>query len=142
MDKSLRLENTFGPAKNVCVYADGQTDVGPIKSPNYQLTIDLTEPETAKHLQEGKPGLSFFSSAFDEGRRSWHLKVDILKETGEISLYIVERGEPVSQVSSLEILRRSLPIKFSSVLLEMQIDDPGLKHRKTVIFYSFSHDQN
>ena len=70
--------------------------MGPIKSPDYQLEIDLTEPEAAKHLQEGKPGLSFFSSAFDAHRRSWHLKVDILKETGEISLYIVERGEPVS----------------------------------------------
>ena len=26
--------------------------------------------------------------------------------------------------------------------MEFQIVDPGLKHRKTVIFYSFSHDKN
>lgn len=97
---------------------------------------------TAQHLQEGKTGVSIFSEAFDVGRRSWHLKVDIVKPTNEISLWLVERGEPCRNLNALQVLRSAMPIKFSSQFIEMQIVDPGLKHRKSVIFFSFSHDQN
>lgn len=93
-------------------------------------------------MASDKAGLSFFSQAFDVARRSWHLKIDIAKPSNEISLWLFERGEPCCDANALQILRRSVPIKFSSQFIEMQILDPAFKHRKTVIFFSFSHDEN
>ena len=105
-------------------------------------TIDLGEAEVAERLKDGSAGLSFYSQAFNAARRSWHLKVDIEMPSKEISLWIVERGEPCNEESAIDLLRRSLPIKFSSQFMELEIADPGLRHRKSVIFFSFSHDKN
>jgi len=38
--------------------------------------------------------MSIFSKAFDFGRRSWMLKIDLDYENN-ISLYLVERGSPL-----------------------------------------------
>lgn len=104
--------------------------------------MDLTEAETAVHLGKDKPGLTLISQAFDVARRSWSLKVDIVKPSNEISIWLVERGAPCNEINALQILRRALPIKFTSQFLELEIDDPGVKNRKSVIFYSFCHDQH
>ena len=142
MDSSITALDTFGPAKNVFSFADGQTDTTEIKEPSFEQTIDFGDAEVAQHLEDGKAGLSFFSQAFNAARRSWHLKVDIEMPSKEISLWIVERGETCNEESVIDLLRRSLPIKFSSQFMEVEIADPGLRHRKPVIFFSFSHDKN
>ena len=105
---------SFGPTKNVLVHEDGSTDTQPIKDHSYELHIDLKSEETAKHLESGKPGVSIISDAFDLDRRSWHLKVDIEKPSNEISIWLIERGEPCRDQGALTILRRATPIKFSS----------------------------
>lgn len=43
---------------------------------------------------EKNKGLSVFSKAFDFGRRSWMLKVDLDYENN-VSLFLVERGLPL-----------------------------------------------
>jgi len=43
---------------------------------------------------EKNKGASVISKVFDFGRRSWHLKIDIDYENN-VSLWIIERGEPV-----------------------------------------------
>ena len=78
------------------------------------MIIDLKDQENAQHMEPDKTGLSFFSQAFDVARRSWHLKIDISKPSNEISLWLFERGEPCSDSNALQVLRRSIPIKFSS----------------------------
>ncbi len=59
------------------VFADGQSDTGPIRDPSFVLEIELNEQSVAQHMGSGTTGLSFFSQAFDVARRSWHLKIDI-----------------------------------------------------------------
>ena len=143
LDQSATTASTvFGPKQNVFVFSDGQTDTQDIKDPTLEIIIDLKESDNSQYMASDKAGLSFFSQAFDVARRSWHLKIDIAKPSNDISLWLFERGEPCCDTNSLQILRRSVPIKFSSQFIEMQILDPGVKHRKTVIFFSFSHDKN
>lgn len=141
LDQSAALKQ-FGPSKNVLVFSDGQSDTGPIKDPSFILEMDLTEQSVSQYLGAQTPGLTFFSQAFDAARRSWHLKIDIAQPSGEISLWLVERGQPCTESDCLQVLRSSLPIQFTSQLMELQIVDPGLKDRKTVIFFSFSHSSN
>ena len=87
--------------------------------------------------------MSIFSKAFDGLRRSWHLKVDIEQPGDKISIWLVERGEPEDQdAAAPTMLRRAVPIKFSSILCELEVLDPAVKNRKTVLFFSFAHDRN
>ena len=93
---------------------DGNGDEGSIQDPTFTLNIDLTDKNVSQHMAPGSLGLTFFSQAFDAARRSWHLKVDIEKATNEISLWLVERGETCDESQPLQVLQRSLPIKFNS----------------------------
>ena len=68
------------------------------------------------------------------------MKVDIKKTDNSVSVWLVERGAPYGQADSFEKLRESIPLKFSSVLAEIEINDPSLKNRKTAFFFSYSHD--
>jgi hypothetical protein len=52
-----------------------------------------------KSSYEANKGMSVFSKAFDFGRRSWMLKIDIDQE-GNISAYLVERGGPIGKKES------------------------------------------
>ena len=72
------------------------------------------------------------------------MKVDIEKmPENKISIWLVERGEPESDdASASPMLRRAIPIRFSSVLCEIEVMDAAVKNRKSVIFFSFSHDKN
>ena len=63
--------------------------------------------------------MTVFSKAFNFGRRSWMLKVDIDSENN-ISAYIVERGSPMTQDQEKDFttqLGLTVPIRFSSVLV-------------------------
>lgn len=61
--------------------------------PQYQTLINLDD-QAVKNSYEKNKGLTVFSKAFDFGRRSWMLKVDIDYE-GNVSLFLVERGPPM-----------------------------------------------
>ena len=131
------------PSKNVLELPDGQPDTSSIKKPVFTLDIELTEEEIKKRLKDNQPGVSIFSKSFDGLRRSWHLKVDIEAPENRISVWLVERGEPENQdAAGPAVLRRAVPIKFSSVLCELEVLDPAVKNRKSVIFFSFAHDRN
>jgi hypothetical protein len=81
----------------------------------------LEDPSVKEAFQKNK-GITIFSKAFDFGRRSWMLKIDLDYE-GNVSLYIVERGSPIGTAQkngenhdlSLQ-LGLTVPIKFSSIL--------------------------
>jgi hypothetical protein len=63
--------------------------------------------------------MTIFSKAFDFGRRSWMLKLDI-DYNGNLSPYIVERGAPIGLSSSDPhrlFVGLTVPIKFSSLLV-------------------------
>jgi hypothetical protein len=104
-----------------------------------------------KEFIKKNQGITIMSEAFDFGRRSWHLKIDIDKENN-ISLWIskiihyylililiVERGNRMHETGKIE-LGQNLPISFSSLLLEFEIVDAALGDCRTTIFYSFAHD--
>ena len=87
--------------------------------------------------------MTIFSRSFDGLRRSWHLKVDIEGPDNKISIWLVERGEPENEdAAAPTMLRRAVPIKFSSVLFELEILDNAVKNRKSVIFFSFAHEKS
>lgn len=54
--------------------------------------------------------------AFDFGRRSWHLKLDIDYENN-VSIWIVERGQLLKNNCDISPqIGLNIPIKFSSIL--------------------------
>jgi hypothetical protein len=88
--------------------------------------------------------MTVFSKAFDFGRRSWMLKVDIDFDKN-VSAYLVERGAPLNITHSDKIkqsyqLGISIPIRFSSVLVQFELLDPAFGDHKSHFFYSFAHD--
>jgi hypothetical protein len=84
-------------------------------------------------------GVSILSKAFNKERRSWHIKIDICAKTKNISVWIVERGESLDGESNLT---RGIPLQFSSVKCQIEVVDAAIKNKKSVFFFSFSHDQN
>ena len=121
---------------------DGQPDTGPIKKPVFTIELDLQEKAVSDlmNVHEGK-GVTILSKAFNSERRSWHLKIDIQAKTNSISVWIVERGEPLKEENTSR-MERGIPIEFSSVRCQIEIVDPGVKNRKSVFFFSYSHDLN
>ena len=128
------------PANNVFELQDGQPDTGPIKKPVFTIQLDLEEKgiHNLLTMPEGK-GVSILSKAFNSERRSWHLKIDIDQRTKNISVWILERGETITENSS-SMLNKGIPIEFSSVRCQIEIVDPAIQNRKSVFFFSFSHD--
>jgi hypothetical protein len=57
-------------------------------------------------------------------RRSWNLKLD-LDESGNVSVWIVERGSSLSTKDEFDIAL-STPISMSSVLFEIEVTDQVL----------------
>ena len=130
----------ISPVNNVLILPDGQPDTRSIKKPMQTVEIDLTEKTVKESLVT--EGSSFYMEAFDAARRSWVPKVDIDTE-GNISMWIVERGETCTQAESIiNKLKRGMPVKFTSALVEMEIVDPAIKNKKSVIFYSCAHDSH
>jgi hypothetical protein len=80
------------------------------------------------------------SKAFDFGRRSWHLKIDIDYENN-VSAWIIERGEAMNKEEDFQI-GLSIPVKYSSVLIQFELLDAAFGEHKSLIFYTFSHDMN
>jgi len=82
--------------------------------------INLDDPAVKASFEKNK-GLTVFTKAFDVGRRSWMLKVDIDYE-GLVSMFLVERGAPLGLIlgddkHDLHMqLGLTVPIKFSSIL--------------------------
>ena len=108
------------------------------KEPQYQTTINLDDPSVKESYQKNK-GLTVFSKAFNFGRRSWMLKVDLDIE-GNVSLFIVERGAPVDILPkngekvepNLHMkLGLTVPIKFSSILTQFELVDPAFGDHKS-----------
>ena len=60
--------------------------------------------------------MTIFSKAFDFGRRSWMLKLD-LDSDNNVSAFIVERGAPINLQDNLVSIGVNVPIRFSSVLI-------------------------
>jgi hypothetical protein len=91
-------------------------------------------------------GITLVSKAFNSGRRSFHVKLDISKVTNSISVWLVERSKPIDRkeegVPSVASLNHLIPLKFSSTLIEIELADPGIKNRKTTFFFTFSHGSN
>lgn len=81
--------------------------------------------------------MTIMSKAFGSERRLWHLKVDVCSKTHSVSVFLVERGDFSSQGES-----RNVPIEFSSVKVQFEITDAAYAGRKSVLFFSFGHDQN
>jgi len=106
----------------------------------FTFDIDLKEPETSEMLEKETTGVSFFSKAFDHCRRSWHLKVDIDKSENTVSLYLIERGEPCGEQSAFDVIKKSMPIRFTSTLCEIEVVDSAIN--KSAFFFSFSHDSH
>lgn len=71
------------------------------------------------------------------------LKVDVDYE-GNVSAYIVERGPPLglSRVNGSEQIQLGLtvPIRFSSVLVRFEIQDPAFGEHHSYFFFSYAHD--
>lgn len=81
------------------------------------------------------------TKAFNSERRSWNLKVDINSATKNVGVWIIERGETLAEDDSTNF-ERGVPVCFSSVKCQIEIVDAAIKNRKSVFFFSFSHDQN
>jgi hypothetical protein len=76
------------------------------------------------------------------------LKVD-LDIDGNVSIFIVERGEPVDIIpKNLEKVEPNMqmqpgltvPIKFSSILTQFELVDPAFGDHKSHNFFSFAHN--
>mmetsp|Transcript_6122 Transcript_6122/g.5523 ORF Transcript_6122/g.5523 Transcript_6122/m.5523 type:complete len:119 (-) Transcript_6122:921-1277(-) len=94
--------------------------------------------EEQKSFIQKNNGVSVISEAFDFGRRSWNIKIDIDSDQ-HLSLWLVERGANVYNQQKLEI-GQTIPIDFSSVFVEFEAVDGALGERSVSIFYSFAHD--
>jgi hypothetical protein len=97
------------------------------------MTVNLNEKEF-KEAKDKQQGFSITSQAFDAARRSFHVKVDF-DEQQNISVWLIERGKMLKS-------QLSVNLKFSSCLCEIEISDPGVKNRKTTLFFSFAHGSN
>lgn len=129
--------NSWKPSANI-IKAVADTDQIFEKEPQYQTTINLDDPSVKESYQKNK-GLTVFSKAFNFGRRSWMLKVDLDIE-GNVSLFIVERGAPVDIIPkngekvepNLHMqLGLTVPIKFSSILTQFELVDPAFGDHKS-----------
>jgi hypothetical protein len=132
--------NHWKPSSNIIKAVPNTSEIFD-KEPQYQTTIQLDDQALRTSFEKNK-GLTIFSKAFDFGRRSWMLKIDLDYENN-ISLFLVERGAPLglSQEYSAQVqLGLTVPIKFSSVLTQFEIIDPAFGDHKTFVFFSYSHD--
>lgn len=127
--------NTWKPSTNFVRDKEGKKEINKNKEPVFQLAINL---EAIKEKIKLNKGATIISEAFDFGRRSWHLKVDINVEE-QISLWLVERGASL-QISEKMQVGAQLPINYSSLLIEFELCDAAIGDRKTPIFFSFSHE--
>jgi hypothetical protein len=111
--------NHWKPSSNIIKAVPNTSEIFD-KEPQYQTTIQLDDQALRTSFEKNK-GLTIFSKAFDFGRRSWMLKIDLDYENN-ISLFLVERGAPLGLSQSSEEysaqvqLGLTVPIKFSSVL--------------------------
>jgi len=104
------------------------------------LELDLEEKAILDLMtMHDARGVSILSKAFNSERRSWHIKIDICAKTKNISVWIVERGETIDEESNLA---RGIPLQFSSVKCQIEVIDAAIKNKKSVFFFSYSHDQN
>lgn len=84
----MEIINNWRPANNFVKDKDGRKEVINVnkqhKEPIFYTVIDL---ELQKEFINKNSGVTIMSEAFDYGRRSWHLKIDIDKENN-ISLWL------------------------------------------------------
>ena len=115
LDSGEEIElSQWKPSSNIVKSVPNTSEIFD-REPQYQTTIQLDDVSLKSSFDKNK-GLSIFSKAFDFGRRSWMLKID-LDTDGHISLYLVERGPPLGLEGHAQLqLGVTVPIKFSSVL--------------------------
>jgi hypothetical protein len=107
----------------------------------------LLDKDLKEQMSKEQEGVTLVSKAFNSGRRSFHVKLDISKVNNSISVWLVERSKPIIRkeeggVPSVATLNHLIPLKFSSNLIEIELADPGIKNRKTTFFFTFAHGSN
>ena len=105
------------------------------KDPVYQTSLNL---DSLKGDMEANKGASIISKAFEFGRRSWHIKIDIDEEKN-VSLWVIEGGAIVNK-DQAALIGQSIPIRYSSVLTQFEIVDQAFGVHSSLVFFSFAHD--
>ena len=82
--------------------------------------------------------MTYFSEAFDKARRSWYFKIDV-EAKENVSLWLVERGQPVGDNSLYENFE--VP-NYSSVIVEFEMQQKTIGERTSSLFFSFAHNTN
>lgn len=98
------------------------------KKPNFTFQFNLS--------QEMDESCTVISDAFNTKSNSWQLKLDIQKNNGEVSVYLIERGLPIIfQKQFLEMSKKNA-VKFNSVLFQIEVKDITFE-KSFVFFFSF-----
>ncbi|CDW79156.1 leucine rich repeat family protein [Stylonychia lemnae] len=131
--------SSWKPSANILKDNITSKDLFESREPQIHQQINLDQ---IKVDFEKNKGSTIITKAFDFGRRSWHLKIDIDYDKN-VSLWIVERG-PILDCSpdGVPQVGISIPIKFSSMLIQFEILDAAFGEYKSLIFYTFAHDHN
>jgi hypothetical protein len=79
-------------------------------------------------------GVSVFSEKFEYRDHLWSIKIDI-DDKGDISFYLIERGQSHNFDKNISLL------KYSSILFEFILRDVGFE-KSNQIFFSFVRDQH
>lgn len=85
--------SSWKPSANIIRQLPSTSALFDPEQPQYQTTIQLDDAALRQSFEKNR-GLTIFSKAFDFGRRSWMLKIDIDQEEN-VSLFVVERGAPL-----------------------------------------------
>jgi len=93
----MEIDTEIQPSNNVMAAAEGKSvNTESIKNPDFSTVIDLND-EALKVFIDKREGVSIIYKAFDCCRRSWHLKVDIDPISKGVSLWVIEREEPLEE---------------------------------------------
>jgi len=83
---------------------------------------------------------TIISDAFNTKSNCWNLKLDINKDTGDVSIFLVERGLPIS-LQKNTILPKKNALRFTSVLFEIEVKDISFE-KSFVLYFSYLLNQN
>ena len=70
------------------------------ESATFTFDVNLLLKEIAEARSKSQSGVSIISKAFNACRRSFHIKLDIGKTDKSVSIWLVERGQPISSLMS------------------------------------------
>eukprot|EP00347_Sterkiella_histriomuscorum_P021918 403332320 len=131
--------SNWKPSSNVLQDYVSEKDLFSQKEPQQTITFKM---ENLKQDFEKNKSISLIYKAYDFGRRSWHVKMDIDSESN-VSVWILERGNVINEHSNQQPqIGLNIPIKFSSILFQFELIDAAFGEYKSLIFHTFSHDSN